>query len=69
MCNLGMAVEMKGVRLGIEQGVKQGAERTLIQNIKMMVKNLNMTSKQAMDALEIPESDQARYAAMLESNN
>lgn len=32
------------------------------------MKNLKLTAQQAMDALEIPKDDQARYAAMLDNN-
>ena len=60
MCNLGMAVELKGV--------KRGAENTTLRDIKKMIKNLNLTAQQAMDTLEIPKDDQARYAAMLDSD-
>ena len=60
MCNLGMAVELKGV--------KQGKEQSLLESIKKMIKNLGLTAQQAMDTLEIPKDDQARYAAMLDSD-
>ena len=57
MCNLGQAVELKG------------KEQSLLESIKNLMKNLKLTAQQAMDALEIPKDDQARYAAKLESNN
>ena len=58
MCNLGQAVEMTGVKKGFEQAT--------LENIKKMIKNLNLTAQQAMDALEIPKKDQALYAAKLQ---
>ena len=61
MCNLGMAVELKGV--------KRGAENTTLQNIKNLMDSMKWTAQQAMDALKIPKNDQARYAAMLGTNN
>lgn len=61
MCNLGMAVELKGV--------KQGKEQSLLESIRNRMKNLKLSTEQAMDALGIPKDDQARYAAMLGSNN
>ena len=54
MCNLGMAVELKGVEKGMEQGIaqgiKQGAEQNLLENIKSLMKTLNLTIQQAMDS-------------------
>jgi len=61
MCNLGMAVELKGE--------KRGAENTTLQNIKNLMDSMKWTAQQAMDALKIPKNDQARYIAMLSSNN
>ena len=69
MCNLGMAVEMNGVKRGIQTGITQGREQSLLESIKKMMKNLKLTAQQAMDTLEIPKDDQARYAAMLDDNN
>ena len=61
MCNLGMAIELTGV--------EKGKELSLLESIKKMMKNLKLTAQQAMDTLEIPKDDQARYAAMLDDNN
>ena len=68
MCNLGMAVELNGVKRGIQTGIAQGREQSLLESIKKMIKNLGLTAQQAMDTLEIPKDDQARYAAMLDSD-
>ena len=57
MCNLGKAVAI------------QTREQSLLESIKNLMKNLKLTAQQAMDALEIPKSDQARYAAKLDANN
>ena len=69
MCNLGQAVEMTGVKKGIKKGIKKGFEQATLENIRKMIKNLNLTVQQAMDALEIPKSDQALYAAKLNTDN
>ena len=61
MCNLGMAVELKGV----EQGVKQGKEQAFIENIRSLMKTLKLTAEQAMDALQIPKEEQAQYESKL----
>ena len=68
MCNLGMDVELNGVKRGIQTGIAQGREQSLLESIKKMIKNLGLTAQQAMDTLEIPKDDQARYAAMLDSD-
>ncbi len=65
MCNLGMAVELNGVK----RGFTQGTEATTLQNIKNLMDTMKWTAQQAMDALKISKSDQARYAAMLGSAN
>ena len=38
---------------------------TKLVDIKKIMKNLKMTAKQAMQALEIPDAEQAKYSAML----
>ena len=48
-----------------EKATKEATESTLLQNIRKMMKNLNMTVAQAFAALEVPASDQARLAALL----
>ena len=60
-----MAVELKGVK----QGITQGKEQSLLESIRNLMKNLKLTAQQAMDALEIPKDDQARYAAKLDNNS
>ncbi len=57
MCNLGKAVEFAGE--------VKGAEKTMIQNIKNLMKNLKLSAEQAMDALGIPKIDKEKYAAKL----
>ena len=49
----------------LNKGIKQGNQQTAISDIKSLMNNLNMTSKQAMDALSIPDTDQEKYAKML----
>ena len=56
MCNLGMAVELSAT------------ERTWLESIKNLMETLHLTAQQAMDALKIPQKDQARYAAKLEAS-
>ena len=57
MCNLGMAVELKGV--------EQGDENRLLQDIKSLMETLKLTAQQAMDALKVPKEEQAHYESKL----
>ena len=47
------------------EGVEQGARDRLLENVRSMMKNLRITAQQALDALDVPRSEQARYIAML----
>jgi len=38
---------------------------TRLVNIRKMMKNLNITAQQAMQALELSAEDQAKYSAMI----
>ena len=83
MCNLGMAIEMKGVERGmakglekgiaqglaqgITQGMAQGIETGLLSSIKNLMETLKLTATEAMAALKIPESEQPHYAALIGS--
>lgn len=56
MCNLGTAIEMNGVETG------------KLDSLIKMIKNLNLTAQKAMDALEIPEKERAKYLSKIEQN-
>ncbi len=66
----GMAMgEAKGEARGEAMGEARGEERERIANIRSLMKNLNMDSRQAMDALSIPASVQAEYEEKLNRQN
>ena len=65
MCELLDRVEAKGIKLGIKQGIEQGIDANRLDNIKSLMKNLNLTAAQAMNVLEIPSTDQIKYAGRL----
>ena len=44
---------------------EEGAEETLLANIRSVVEGLGMTVVEAMRLLKVPEADQPRYLAML----
>ena len=53
MCNLSEGVEQKGI------------QQALIESIKNLMDTMNMTAKEAMDALKIKEEERSRYAELL----
>ena len=69
MCNLSEAVEERGIQKGIRQGISQGISQGILQSLQNIMKNMNLTVKEAMDALEIKEEERSRYTEMLKKNN
>lgn len=55
----------RGMEEGLKQGLKQGVEQTSLQNLKSLMKNMNLTAGQAMEILQIPAADQERYRKLL----
>ena len=51
----------------IAEEVTKGRADATLENIKNMMKNLKLTAKEAMKALEIPAADQQKYSAMLKA--
>ena len=44
-----------------EKTAEETKQTTLIENIRSMMKKLNLTAQQAMDILEIPANEQNKY--------
>ena len=61
MCNLSEGVEQKGIQKGIQTGIQQA----LTESIKNLMDTMNMTAKEAMDALKIKEEDRSQYTELL----
>ena len=55
----------QGREQGIEQGREQGEERAYLASIRGVMGKLSLTAEKAMDLLAIPQSEWARYKAML----
>ena len=53
MCNLSEAIE--------ERGIQKGIQEETLRSIHAVMKNAHLSCHQAMDLLEIPESDQSKY--------
>lgn len=49
----------------VEEGRKAERKDAIVDNIKKMMKNLQISAVQAMNALEIPVSEQSKYIALL----
>jgi len=49
----------------VEEGRRAGQKDAIVDNIKKMMKNLQISAVQAMNALEIPVSEQSKYIALL----
>lgn len=60
--------EMKLIRADERAlGEELGKEIGKVENIKKMIKNLNMSAEQAMDVLEIPEEERSKYLDMIKT--
>ena len=49
----------------IAEARTEGKEKNLIENIRSLMETLNLTAKQAMDALKIPANEQSKYLALI----
>ena len=77
MSDLWRGVENRGIRKGRAEGLAEGRAEGLatgraegraeekLNAIKSLMKKLNFTMEQAMNALGVPESEQERYARLL----
>lgn len=48
-----------------EKGLEKGAEKTLLANLKALMRNLNFTAEEAMDALGVPAEARAKLHLQL----
>jgi hypothetical protein len=48
-----------------EESIQRGIDQTRVESIKNLMKNVGWTLQQAMDALEIPASEQPKYASKI----
>ena len=69
MCKIFEEVEQRGVKIGKEQGKKEGIiigqqkgiEINRIVSIQSLMKNLNLNIEEAMKALNIPNDEYEQY--------
>ena len=55
----------EGIGLGIKQGIKQGIEQGKVNSVRTLMKTMNWSADQAMEALQIPEKQQSVYREIL----
>ena len=48
-----------------QKAAVESKEKNLIENIRSLMKKLNMTAQQAMDILEVPANEQEKYLALI----
>ena len=60
-----MIREMEAKEEGREEGRQEGIEQGKVESIKSIMAGLKYAAQQAMDLLNIPRSEQARYMARL----
>ena len=69
VCNLSKGVMEKGIAKGMAQGMAEGRTEgrttALLTSIQKMMKNMGASAEQAMDILEVPESDRPKYRELL----
>ncbi len=46
-------------------GIKEGRMEGILNSIKSLMKTLNLSAEQAMNALEVPEDKRAYYLAQI----
>ncbi len=48
-----------------EKAATETKKNTLVENIRNLMETLNLTAKQAMDALKIPADEQKEYMSLI----
>ncbi len=54
-----------GCRDTLSEGILVGRSEGMLANLHAIMVNLNFTAEKAMDALNVPQEERARYAAKL----
>ena len=57
--------QRQGKRQGQRQGKRQGFEAGTLRSIRQIITKMKMTPDQAMEILDVPVKDQAKYLAKL----
>ncbi len=69
MCEVLDRIENRGLQRGMQQGIQQGLQRgresERLASLNSLKETLGLTNEQAMKALKIPATEQAKYLARL----
>lgn len=52
---------------GMESGMQQGMQQALAASIGNLMKSMNFSVEKAMDVLQIPPAERAKYAALVQA--
>lgn len=55
----------QGLEQGLERGLEQGLERRAVEDVRSLMETLQITAQQALDALKVPQADQARLLSLI----
>jgi hypothetical protein len=58
--------EERGKKIGEEIGEERGKATTTLLSITNLMKNVQWTAEQAMDALEVPQNQRAKYKKLMQ---
>ena len=63
-----IGVEYMTFDMMLQDAVDDGMFKKELDNLRRLMKNLNMSLKEAMNALEIPEDERSKYVAALQKD-
>ena len=67
MRNVLMEIVQNDVDERVDKERQDEKQQTIVSSIKKLMNNLKLTLDQAMDALEIPQTDRATYAGLIKN--
>ena len=68
-CNLSEAIEERGINRGIDIGINKGIDIGInigtLHSLQSILKKTPLSPDQAMDLIDIPESERAKFLELL----
>ena len=65
MCEIMEQMREEAFEHGVERGLERGEELTLLECVRRMAHELDMTFERALEVLGVPRADWSRYLSML----
>jgi flagellar biosynthesis/type III secretory pathway protein FliH len=50
---------------GLKEGRDEGAQQKLLENVHSLMETVGWSAQEALDKLQVPKAEQARYLSML----